>query len=371
MTATLLIILFLLIISTVIAVWLFTTYHPQFGGKIDQQELAKLSKSPQWNGKIFENQIETSMDIGPSKIPNLLWKQMFDRKGRSPKTPLPVIPFDQARWEVDTAPKFIWYGHSVLLLQLNGKTLLIDPMLGPNAAPVAPFQVKRFSENTLSLIDQLPTLDAILITHDHYDHLDLASIRKLQDKTQHWFVALGVQRHLVKWGIPSQYIHEFDWWDSLRFQNIDITFTPSRHFSGRGLKDRTKSLWGGFTLITDKFKVYWNGDGGEGHHFKEIGEKLGPFDWAFMEDGQYNELWHAIHMYPEEAVSAGIEAKAKVLTPVHWAGFPLALHHWKDPIKRFLKAAKKQGVDISTPRIGEIVEMKKIPKVLHWWEKFD
>lgn len=367
----LLVIVLLLIALFVLGLVLFVKLNPQFGGKIDDAELAKLSKSPQWGGKVFENQLLTTMDIGPTKIPGLLWKQLFDRKGRSPKSPLPVIPFNQERWEADTAPKFIWYGHSVLLLQLNGKTLLIDPMLGPNAAPVAPFQVKRFSENTLSLIDQFPPIDAILITHDHYDHLDLASIRKLQDKTQNWFVAIGVQRHLVKWGIPVEHIKEFDWWNSLRFENIDITFTPSRHFSGRGLNDRTKSIWGGFTFTTDKFKVYWSGDGGEGPHFKAIGEKLGPFDWAFMEDGQYNELWHAIHMYPEEAVTAGIEAKAKVLTPVHWAGFPLALHHWKDPIERFVQSAREQGVTISTPRIGEIVAMEKPPQVEPWWEALD
>lgn len=207
-----------------------------------------------------------------------------------------------------------------------------------------------------------------MITHDHYDHLDLASIKKLKGKSEKWFVALGVKRHLIKWGINSENIQEFDWWENTSFEGIEFTFTPSRHFSGRGLTDRAQSLWGGFTMITESFKVYWSGDGGEGPHFKAVAEKLGPFDWAFMENGQYNELWHAIHMYPEEAVIAGMEAKAKVLTPVHWAGFPLALHHWKDPIERFVSEAQKQGQHISTPMLGEIIDMQSTkPKTNHWW----
>lgn len=371
MTTPLLIFLAALIISAFIVIWLYTKYHPQFGGKLDRQEVAKMSKSPQWNGKIFENQIETKMDMSLSKMPELLYKQLFDRKGRSPQQPLPILPFQKDQWEANQEPKFIWYGHSVLLLQLAGKNLLIDPMFGDNAAPVAPFKVKRFSENTLALIDQLPRLDAILISHDHYDHLDHASIKMLKNKCDRWLVALGVARHLERWGIHEDQIEELDWWDDSKIEEINITFTPSRHFSGRGLNDRTKSLWGGFTFITQDFKVYWSGDGGEGPHFQEIGQRLGPFDWAFMENGQYNELWHAIHMYPEEAVKAGIEAKAQILTPVHWAGFPLALHHWKEPIERFFKEAEKQDQAVYIPAMGEVVSMRKDGRYEEWWKKFE
>jgi L-ascorbate metabolism protein UlaG (beta-lactamase superfamily) len=365
------IIVLLLALVPFIAVQLFIRLHPQFGAAPNAKELEKLSQSPQWNGKIFENQIETTMNIGFKDGSKLLKKQLFDRKGRSPKTPIPIDPFDQQQWSKDDTPKFVWYGHSVLLLQLKGKNLLIDPMFGPDAAPNAPFKIKRFSDQTLDIIDQLPPLDAILITHDHYDHLDLASIRKLKNKSNQWFVALGVKRHLTKWGVNADAVQEFDWWDSTSIEGIEITFTPSRHFSGRAISDRTKSLWGGFSLITEDFKVYWSGDGGEGPHFKEVGERLGPFDWAFMENGQYNTLWHAIHMYPEEAVLAGIEAQAKVSTPVHWAGFPLALHHWKDPIERFVNEAKEQNQIVSTPKIGQIVRMTETPSQEDWWTSLD
>ena len=163
MLNTLLIILALIIVLTV-AIGLFIAFNPQFGAKPDPIELEKFANSPQWNGKIFENQIETSMDMGASKIPGVLYKQLFDRKGRAPEKPIPSVPFDEAQWAANDEPKFIWYGHSVVLLKINGKTLLIDPMLGPNAAPVAPFKIKRFSEDTLKIIDQLPKLNAILIT---------------------------------------------------------------------------------------------------------------------------------------------------------------------------------------------------------------
>lgn len=366
-----LLIILAIVIGLVIVIRSFIAFNSQFGAQPDSSEIDKLSKSPQWKGKIFENQIETTMDTGIKNIPGILYKQLFDRKGRSPIKSIPFVPFDADQWNADDKPRFVWYGHSVLLLKLNGKNFLIDPMLGPDAAPVAPFKIKRFSNNTLIIIDDLPPLDAILITHDHYDHLDLASIKKLKGKSDQWFVGLGVKRHLVKWGIKSEAIQEFDWWDKTTFEGIEITYTPSRHFSGRGTSDRAKSLWGGFSFITDSFKVYWSGDGGEGPHFKEVGERLGPFDWAFMENGQYNELWHAIHMYPEEAVIAGIESKSQVLTPVHWAGFPLALHHWKDPIERFVSEAVKQGQPISTPRIGEIVDMTSEVITNEWWQALD
>ena len=195
-----------------------------------------------------------------------------------------------------------------MLMRVNNKTILIDPMLGPDAAPIAPFKSKRFSESTLSLIDQFPEIDLLLLSHDHYDHLDLASIKKLKPKVKQYYVALGCGRHLEHWGIDPVQIREFDWWDNASFEAINITFTPSRHFSGRGLRDRFKSLWGGWVFKTETESIYFSGDGGYGKHFKEVGEKLGPFDFGIMECGQYNEQWHQIHMYPEEAIQAAIDA---------------------------------------------------------------
>lgn len=226
------------------------------------------------------------MDISLASLPKLLYKQIFDRKGREPKAKLPILPFDRNAFLTPSdKAKFVWYGHSVVLMRMNNKTILIDPMLGNDTSPIAPFATKRFSENALNVIDDFPEIDLLILTHDHYDHLDLDSIEKLKPKVKQYFVALGVERHLVKWGIPEAKITEFDWWDMQTFADISITFTPTRHFSGRGLTDRAKSLWGGWAFKTETENIWFSGDSGYGEHFKTVGEKLGPFDFAFMECG--------------------------------------------------------------------------------------
>jgi L-ascorbate metabolism protein UlaG (beta-lactamase superfamily) len=240
-------------------------------------------------------------------------------------------------------------------------------MLGPDASPIAPFSTKRFSENTLDLIEEFPEIDLLMMTHDHYDHLDLKSIMLLKPKVKQFFVGMGVARHLNKWGFEAEMITEFDWWKSEFFEEIQITYTPTRHFSGRGISDRAKSMWGGWVIKTDQENLWFSGDGGYGKHFKKIGEKLGPFDFAWMECGQYNENWKQIHMYPDESVKAGIEGKAKRIMPVHWAGFSLAQHHWTDPVEKFVETATQESVEFHTPKLGELVSLEKDRTNEFWW----
>ncbi|WP_276165866.1 MBL fold metallo-hydrolase [Zobellia alginiliquefaciens] len=342
-------------------------FKKQFGAKSTDSDIKLYSQSKNWKKGKFLNLEETSMSISFWEIPKLLYKQFTDKEKREPAKPIPVTPFNKAAFLSDDIEfKYIWYGHSVILMRLNGKTILIDPMLGPNASPIAPFKTKRFSENTLSLIDDFPEVDLMLISHDHYDHLDYDSIKRLKSKTKEYFVALGVKRHLVSWGIDPELITEFDWWNDATYSDIKITFTPSRHFSGRGLTDRAKSLWGGWTFKTQNHNIWFSGDGGYGKHFKEIGEKLGPFDFGFMEDGQYNEKWHQIHMYPEESVQAAIDAKAKKAMPVHWAGFALAQHDWTEPAENFKIAAQEKGLDVAFPQLGELCSLKD-DNDTSWW----
>lgn len=248
------------------------------------------------------------------------------------------------------------------------QTILIDPMFGPDAAPIAPFKVKRFSDATLAIIDSFPEIDLVLISHDHYDHLDYESILKLKEKAKCFYVALGVKRHLVSWGIPENIITEFNWWNEFNFNDIKITFTPTRHFSGRGLTDRAKSLWGGWVFKTEEEHIWFSGDSGYGSHFKEIGDRLGPFDFAFMECGQYNEKWNQIHMYPEESVQAALDAKVQNCMPVHWAGFALAQHPWKEPVERFIEKAKSEKLNFIVPKIGELFSSETV-KSSEWWKK--
>lgn len=345
-------------------------FSPQFGGRLKRKHRLNYARSKHWNGKVFENLTVTTMDVNLKTMPGLIKAQFTDRKVREPEKPIPIIPFNAAKWNSEPEkPKFIWYGHSVLLLQLNGKNLLIDPMLGPDASPIAPIKTKRFSENSIDVIDQIPMIDAVLFTHDHYDHIDLKSVRLLMPKVDKWFAGLGIGRHLERWKIPSEQITEFDWWEELEFEGLKITYTPSRHFTGRGPFDRQQTLWGGWVFKTERHSVFWSGDGGYGAHFKEIGSRLGPFDHAFMENGQYNELWRQIHLHPEESVQAALDVNANVATPVHWAGFALALHPWKEPIERFTTEAQKKSLPLVTPQIGQIVELGKAGGE-DWWSEF-
>lgn len=341
----------------------------QFGGRATKKYTDRYAQSENWSGKKFENLEETIMEIHFHALPKLLYKQFCERGGREPESKLPIIPFDKKSFLQPTKEsKFIWYGHSVVLLRMNNLTMLIDPMLGSNASPVAPFATKRFSDNTLGLIDEFPDIDVLLLTHDHYDHLDYDSMQKLKPKVKKYFVALGVARHLIQWGVPESDIVEFDWWNQQVLEGVRIAFTPTRHFSGRGLTDRAKSLWGGWVFTTQTENIYFSGDGGYGKHFKEIGARLGSFDFAFMECGQYNEQWHAIHMYPEESVQAAIDAQAQKIMPVHWAGFSLAPHTWTEPINRFTVDAKNKGVAYVTPRLGGLVSFGDVGENEAWWQ---
>lgn len=354
----------------ILGIHLYLTRNPQFGARMTASDEAKYRLSPQWRDGNFRNQEITEMNMRARDIPALLKKQLFERKKFYPPKDLIILPLDREEFfKPDGQARFIWYGHSVILLRMGDKTILIDPMLGPDASPIAPFTARRFSRNTLDLIDTLPPLDAILMSHDHYDHLDYRSIRKLQSKTDGFIVALGVARHLQRWGVPAGQITEMDWWDEYRLGSLRILFTPSRHFSGRQINDRFKSLWGGFVFLHDNQKIFWSGDGGYGPHFKQIAQKYAPFDWAFVECGQYNEHWHQIHMYPEESVHASMDVSTACAMPVHWGGFALALHPWDDPVKRFVEAAESHNQPFYIPRPGEVVNIKNVPSQQVWWEE--
>jgi len=223
-------------------------FRLQFGGKITSELKARYAKSNNWKDGEFQNLETTEMVTSPLQIGRIIYKQLTQAVVKEPAKPLPVLPFDKTSFLAPSEKtKFLWYGHSVVLMRMNGKTLLIDPMLGPNTTPIAPVANKRFSKNTLQLIDEFPEIDLILMTHDHYDHLDFDSIQKLKHKTKKYFVALGVKRHLVRWGVSSDLITEFDWWDNQLFEDINITFTPTRHFSGR-VKKAMPVHWAGFYL---------------------------------------------------------------------------------------------------------------------------
>jgi len=344
----------------------------QFGGRVSKEDIQTYSQSKYWIKGRFRNLEKTNLSGNLIDLPKMIYKMLTIKEGRFPKEPLPLIPFDKTNFLAQSdRSKFIWYGHSVVLMRVEGKTLLIDPMLGPNTTPIAPLPSKRFSNNTLDLIDTFPEIDLMLITHDHYDHLDYASIQKLKLKTKRYFVAMGVKRHLVSWGVNPDLIDEFEWWQTKDFENIQITFTPTKHFSGRGLTDRLKTLWGGWVFKTSKENIWFSGDGGRGSHFKEIGERLGPFDFGFMECGQYNHDWHDVHLFPEEGIEAALQAGAKKVMPVHWAGFNLSYQHtWKEPASDFVQAAITSNLNYLTPPIGKLFSVEDDIQEA-WWNRHE
>lgn len=344
-------------------------YFKLFGGKISPEEKTVLQQSPHWKQNKFHNLVPTDMGFGLKDLPTYLYRQWQTRAVRRPQNTWSIPAFDAEKFNPSAAKvKYIWYGHSALLLQVNGKNIFIDPMMGGDAAPIAPIPSQRFSAESLAILHQVPALDYVLISHDHYDHLDYDSIEILKNKTQKFLVALGVQRHLIQWGIDPKKIETFDWYESRTYSDLIFHFTPTRHFSGRGLFDRFQSLWGGWIIQTTDHRIYFSGDGGYGSHFKKIGDQYGPFDLTFIECGQYNDLWPDLHMFPEEAVQAAIDSQSQFTIPVHWGGFALAQHAWFEPPQRFTEEAKEKSILFQIPQIGRIYDLDKESKDSDWWK---
>ena len=287
---------------------------------------------------------------------------------RKPTTLLPAIRTDLRKLSGDL-PVLVWFGHSSYLLHINGKNILIDPVFSRRASPFQFIGIKSYEVTNPYTVDNMPDIDLLIITHDHYDHLDYTTMKSLKTKVKKVCTTLGVGTHLRFWGFSENIISEFDWWDSETvIPGIQLTSVPARHFSGRTLT-RNKTLWSAFVLKTTQHSLYLGGDSGyDENMFRDIGNKCGPFDLALLECGQYNTMWPSIHMMPEETVKASVLLKAKALLPVHWGKFTLSLHPWYEPIERVVDYAAKAGVEIVTPMIGERVIVGESYPNAAWWE---
>jgi L-ascorbate metabolism protein UlaG (beta-lactamase superfamily) len=357
------------LLLTMVAGCSLLNLSPQFGAESKGARLDKIKKSPNYSQGEFQNPVETSMDIGFKGYVKLISTRLFgETDDQRPAWEIPVHKIDRSRFDTvqDTATVVTWLGHSAFLIEIDGKRLLLDPMLGDIASPISFIGPRRFSALPIA-VEELPRIDAILISHDHYDHLDYGSVQQLAEKTGHFYVALGVGAHLERWGVPAAKITEMDWWEETTFQGLRFAATPSRHFSGRGLTDRMATLWTSWVIQGREDRIFFSGDSGYFDGFREIGDKYGPFDITLMECGQYNELWPNIHMMPEQTVQAHLDLKGKLLMPIHWGTFALAMHPWTEPIERATKKARELQVPITTPHIGEAVILhQKVPKQ-DWW----
>ncbi len=354
------------IILFIVGVIIFVNTAPQFGDSPEGSRLERIEGSSNYKEGQFVNLTFTTMDMDFVKGLGIMKEWIFNTKGRVPGKPLPVR-FSQENGSYNDSSAYItWYGHSAVLLEIDNKRVLIDPMLGPASSPVS-FMTKRFDYEEPIPIEDLTNIDIVVISHDHYDHLDYDTIKKIKDKVGHFYTPLGVGAHLEKWGVDPGKVSELDWWETIDHEGLTLVACPARHFSGRGFSDRNKTQWASWVIEGGGKKIYFSGDGGYANHFSEIGDKYGPFDFAMIECGQYNERWKDIHMMPEETVQAGVDLRSKNMMPIHWGAFNLALHHWQDPIERAVETAKKLDVIISTPFIGEKFEISDSPKEI-WWE---
>jgi L-ascorbate metabolism protein UlaG (beta-lactamase superfamily) len=334
-----------------------------FGHRAVGARLARMERSPQWKDRHFVNPQPLVNDVGLT-----LKGAMHVSPQATPDAPVPTVATDPKTLQAPPATglRITWLGHDTSLIEVDGARVLTDPMWSERASPLTWVGPRRYFEPPIALRD-LPPIDAVVISHDHYDHLDYRTIVAMKDWPTVFVVPLGVGAHLAYWGIPEARIVELDWWEQTRVGSIAIVCTPARHASGRTLFDDDGKLWAGYALVGEKHRVFFSGDSGLSAGLKDIGERLGPFDVTMIEIGQYDVAWPDWHMGPERAVMAHEMARGRVLLPVHWGLFTLAYHGWTEPVERVLAAAAKRGVPVLTPRPGEPIEPEASPATGRWW----
>ena len=342
--------------------------QPKFGQPAKGSYKQAILQSPQYRNGSFQNQSETPALTNGGNYWNVSRKFFFN-KSKLNKPPYTLLSQKVNLHDLNKDEDIlVWFGHSSYFMQLSGKRFLVDPVLSGSASPI-PSTTRSFPGSDVYKAEDIPTIDYLFLTHDHWDHLDYTTLLKLKPNIKKIITSLGVGSHLKHWGFPEENIIEKDWNEKTDLEDgISIVHTPARHFSGRGFT-RNQSLWSSFFLLTPSLKIYLGGDSGYDEHFLSIGDKYGPFDLAILECGQYNEYWKHIHMMPEEVVQAGIDLRAKIVLPVHWGKFALSLHDWDDPINRVVAEGKKRQVDIIHPMIGQPVNINEPVTFKRWWGK--
>lgn len=322
---------------------------PVFGRVPGGARLYSLRQLPNYRDGALEN-----LSYTPVKPDDVSYLTMLSGviKGNKKSRPAHELPHVKPDFSATEETRLTWFGHSSYFLQTAGLNILVDPVFSSRTSPFSFFGSKNYKGTGFIEAKDFPKLDIVLITHDHYDHMDYQTILKLKSRTKHFVTSLGVGGHLERWGIPANHITELTWGQEHLINGLSFRSTTARHFSGRSFK-RNQTLWSGFILQTPKHRLYLGGDSGYDTHFKSIGAEYGPFDLAILECGQYNVHWPLIHMFPEQTVQAAQDLNAKALLPVHWGKFTLATHDWNDSITRVVKKAREEGLAIATPMLGE------------------
>lgn len=318
------------------------------------------------NGKFVNEEIVYKAEF--SQLPAMLWDFIFYKSSEStPSEEIPIVKLtNKALLDLDDY-MVIRLSHSSLLFKIENEFILTDPIFSQRASPYSFVGPKRFHENPIE-IESLPLIKAVIISHDHYDHLDQESIEKIKDKVERFYTTLGIGKILESFGVDKKKIVELDWWESIDLDKIKLTATPAQHFSGRTPFTSNETLWSSWVIKAPKANLYFGADSGYFSGFKKIGEKYGPFNMTFLEVGAYNEKWSTIHMMPEESVQAHLDLRAEVMFPIHNGTFDLSLHSWKEPFARVDREAIKKGVSIVYPMMGESISLIKENRSGKWWK---
>ena len=360
--------------------------------------LERMRRSPNFKDNAFGNLVPTSVTLQGTNFFKMMREYRHRPADTAPAGRLPSVHTDLRSLPVQGV-RIVWFGHSSYLLKVEGVTILVDPVFSGNASPVS-FFAKAFEGADAYGVRDMPDIDVLLLTHDHYDHLDYKSVKVLAAGAGRVCTSLGVGAHLEAWGVAAEKIVELDWWESWEWKGVTLTAAPARHFSGRTFK-RGGTLWSSFVLKGKGHSLYLGGDSGYEGHFREIGQRFGPFEIAILESGQYGKHWPYIHMMPEQTVQAAMDLRARALMPVHWGKFTLALHPWNEPIKRVvtevnrindirnheaevdlanrtgpdpghgtgLDPANGTKLELATPMIGEAFAVGGPYPVKKWWEE--
>jgi L-ascorbate metabolism protein UlaG (beta-lactamase superfamily) len=361
-------IVILAVIAALAAFALYFVNTPQFGRAPSGARLERIMKSPNFKNGVFQNQEPIVNHLEDGFLVSF-YKFIFEkREDLRPQQSIPHVDTDLKALGKDR-DFIVLLGHSSFLLQLSGHRFLVDPVFNGYVSPVSFLMTAFDGSNPFKVSDLPDDIDTVLLSHDHWDHLEYSTTVALKDKIGHVVTGLGNGEYYEMWGISPKKIHELDYGEEVSLaDNIKITVTPARHFSGRFLKENPTEP-ASFVIATDRIKFFYSGDSGYGKHFKEIGEKYGPFDFAVMEDGQYDMQWHNVHMLPEEVLMASSEIKAKAVLPVHNSKFVLANHNWKDPLESLEKFSDKYNVELVTPLIGQVIYLDQLPASDKWWQK--
>ncbi|MDD2700808.1 MAG: MBL fold metallo-hydrolase [Sideroxydans sp.] len=357
-----------LVVALALGIWAYLQ-HPKFGKLPEGERLAVLERSPHYAEGVFSNLVATPMFADDRNFMSVLLSNVSNRASNlRPNIALPAIKTDLKALDArrDT---MVWLGHSSFFVVFAGKRILIDPVFSPYAAPVS-FSTRAFEGTSIYTADDMPEIDVLLITHDHWDHLDYASVTALMPKVKRVFVPLGVGAYLEYWGYAKDKIAEADWYDKLELEHgVAIHAIPSRHYSGRTL-NRNRTLWAGFVLESATRRILFGSDSGYGPHYAELGQRFGSFDLVALDMGQYDANWPYIHMTPEEASQAAVDLNARTLLPAHIGRFSIANHAWDEPFERIVAASGGKPYRLATPRIGEPVMLdQKEQQFSSWWSE--